>query len=45
MTRKCYTEERIISILKQHEAGRTMVNLALEHGIAENTLVVSRQVV
>ena len=38
MKRKRYTEEQIISILKQHEAGRTMVDLAREHGIAENTL-------
>ncbi|MEM1111917.1 MAG: IS3 family transposase [Pseudomonadota bacterium] len=38
MKRKRYSEEQIISILKQHEAGRTMVDLAREHGIAENTL-------
>ncbi len=38
MKRKRYTEEQIISILKQHEAGRTMVDLAREHGIAQNTL-------
>jgi putative transposase len=38
MKRKRYSEEQIISILKQHEAGRTMVDLAGEHGIAENTL-------
>ena len=38
MKRKRYTEEQIISILKQHEAGRTMVDLAWEYGIAENTL-------
>ena len=38
MKRKRYSEEQIISILKQHEAGRTMVELAREHGIAENTL-------
>jgi putative transposase len=38
MKRKRYTEEQIISLLKQHEAGRTMVDLAREHGIAENTL-------
>jgi putative transposase len=38
MKRKRYTEEQIISILKQHEAGRTMVDLAREYGIAENTL-------
>lgn len=38
MKRKRYTEEQIIAILKQHEAGRTMVDLAREYGIAENTL-------
>jgi putative transposase len=38
MKRKRYTEEQIISILKQHEAGRGMVDLAREYGISENTL-------
>ena len=38
MKRKRYTEEQIISILKQHEAGRSLVDLAREYGIAENTL-------
>ncbi len=38
MKRKRYSEEQIISILRQHEAGRAMVDLAREHGIAENTL-------
>jgi len=38
MKRKRYSEEQIISILKQHEAGRSMVDLAREHGIAQNTL-------
>ena len=38
MKRKRYTEEQIISMLKQHEAGRSMVDLAREYGIAENTL-------
>lgn len=38
MKRKRYSEEQIISILKQHEAGRTMVDLAREHGVVENTL-------
>ena len=38
MKRKRYSEEKIISILKQHQAGRTMVDLAHEYGIAENTL-------
>ncbi len=38
MKRKRYTEVQINSILKQHEAGRSMVDLAREYGIAENTL-------
>ena len=38
MKRKRYSEEQIISVLKQHEAGRSMVDLAREHGISENTL-------
>ena len=38
MKRKHYSEEKIISILKQHEAGRSMVDLARKHGIAQNTL-------
>lgn len=38
MKRKQYSQEKIISILKQHEAGRSMVGLAREHGIAQNTL-------
>lgn len=38
MKRKRYTEEQIISILKQHEGGRSMVELAREFGISENTL-------
>jgi putative transposase len=32
MKRKRYTEEQIISTLKEHEAGRSMVDLAREHG-------------
>ena len=38
MKRKRYTEEQIISMLKQHEGGRTMVELAREYGVAQNTL-------
>ena len=38
MKRKRYTEEQIISILKQHDGGRTMVDLAREYGVAQNTL-------
>jgi len=38
MKRKRYSEEQIISMLKQHEAGRSMADLAREHGVVENTL-------
>ena len=38
MKRKRYTEEQIISILKQHEAGRSMPDLSRENGVAQNTL-------
>ena len=38
MKRKRYTEEQIISILKEHEAGATVVTLARRHGVAENTI-------
>jgi putative transposase len=38
MKRKKFKEEQIIKILKEHEAGTTIVDLARRHGIAENTL-------
>ena len=38
MKRKRYTEEQIIGILKEHEAGRTAAELARQHGFSENTL-------
>jgi putative transposase len=38
MKRKRYTEEQIISILKSHDAGRSVPDLAREYGIAENTI-------
>ena len=38
MKRKRYSDEQIISIVKKHEAGRTMLDLAREHGVVENTL-------
>ena len=38
MKRKRYTEEQIISILKEHEAGASVSELARRHGVAENTL-------
>jgi len=38
MKRKRYTEEQIISILKEHEAGGSVPDLARRHGVAENTI-------
>jgi len=38
MKRKRYTEEQIISILKEQEAGASVPDLARRHGIAENTI-------
>ena len=38
MKRKRYTEEKIISILKQHEAGASVPDLSRRHGVAENTI-------
>lgn len=38
MKRKRFTEEQIITILKEHEAGSTVVDLARNHGIAEKTI-------
>jgi putative transposase len=36
--RKQYREEQIISILKEHEAGASVPDLARRHGVAENTI-------
>ena len=38
MKRKRYTEEKIISILKEHEAGASVPDLSRRHGIVENTI-------
>ena len=38
MKRKRYTEEQIISILKEQEAGASVPDLARRHGVAENTI-------
>ena len=38
MKRKRYTEEKIISILKEHEAGASVPDLSSRYGIAENTI-------
>lgn len=38
MKRKRYTEEKIISILKEHDAGASVPDLSRRYGIAENTI-------
>ena len=38
MKRKRYTEEKIILILKEHEAGASVPDLSRRYGIAENTI-------
>ncbi len=38
MKRKRYTEEKIISILKEHDAGASVPHLSRRHGIVENTI-------
>jgi putative transposase len=38
MKRMRYPEEKIIEILKEHEAGFSMAELSRRHGVAENTL-------
>ena len=38
MKRKRYTEEQIISILKEHEAGASAADLSRRHGVAENSI-------
>jgi putative transposase len=38
MKRKRYPEEKIISILKEHEAGAPVPDLSRRYGIVENTI-------
>ncbi len=38
MKRKRYTEEQIIAMLKEHEAGITIEELARKHGVAKSSL-------
>ena len=38
MKRKRYSDEQIISILKEHEAGASAKDLSRRHGVAENTV-------
>ncbi len=38
MKRKRYSEEKINSLLKEHEAGASVPDMARRYGIAENTI-------
>ena len=38
MKRKRFSEEQIIGILREHEAGARVPELARRHGVAENTI-------
>ena len=38
MKRKRYSEEQIISILKEHQAGASVPDLARRYGLVENTI-------
>ena len=38
MKRKLFSEEKIIEILRQHQAGATPADLCRQHGISEATL-------
>ena len=38
MKRKRFTEEQIIAVLKEHEAGAKTADLARKHGISEATI-------
>jgi len=38
MKRKRYSEEQIIAVLKEHEAGARVEDLARRHGVCENTI-------
>ena len=38
MKRKRYTEEKIIAILKEHDAGASAKELSRRHGVAENSI-------
>jgi len=40
MKKSRFNEEQIIGILKQHEAGQKVVDLAREHGVSEATIYI-----
>jgi putative transposase len=40
MRKSRFNEEQIIGILKKHEAGQKMIDLAREHGLSEATLYI-----
>lgn len=40
MKKSRFHEEQIIGILKQHEAGQKVVDLAREHGVSEATIYI-----
>ena len=44
MKRKRHTEEQIIAILKEHEAGMKTADLCRKHGISEASLQLESQV-
>lgn len=38
MTRKCYTDEQIIAVLKEAQAGVSIAELSRKHGVSDATL-------
>jgi Transposase len=42
MKRARFTEEQIIGVLKEHEAGAKTADLARKHGVSEATLTTGR---
>ena len=40
MKRSRFTEERIIGILKEHEAGAKTADLSRKHGISDATFII-----